>query len=75
VALFSIFMRVASPTVAATQFTASMAIMNLATSTGSWLAGPLGQAIDTPTAFLLAGCLQPLLAWLVPRDAANSASN
>jgi hypothetical protein len=52
-----------------------MAIMNLATSTGSWLAGPLGQAIDTPTAFLLAGCLQPLLAWLVPRDAANSASN
>ena len=72
VALFSIFMRVASPTVAATQFTASMAIMNLATSTGSWLAGPLGQAIDTPTAFLLAGCLQPALAWLIPAESSPS---
>lgn len=70
VALFSIFMRVASPTVAATQFTASMAIMNLATSLGSWLAGPLGDLIDAPTAFLLAGCVQPLLALLVPSDTA-----
>jgi hypothetical protein len=61
--------------VAATQFTASMAIMNLATSTGSWLAGPLGDFVATPTAFLIAGCLQPLLAWLVPRDAASAASN
>jgi PAT family beta-lactamase induction signal transducer AmpG len=75
VSLFSIFMRVASPAVAATQFTASMAIMNLATSTGSWLAGPIGDFVTTPTAFLIAGCLQPLLASLVPRDAANSASN
>jgi PAT family beta-lactamase induction signal transducer AmpG len=66
VALFSIFMRVASPAVAATQFTASMAIMNLATSIGSWLAGPLGEAFDTPTAFVIAGCLQPLLAFLLP---------
>jgi PAT family beta-lactamase induction signal transducer AmpG len=75
VSLFSIFMRVASPAVAATQFTASMAIMNLATSTGSWLAGPIGDFVTTPTAFLIAGCLQPLLAWLVPRDAASAASN
>jgi len=66
VALFSIFMRVASPAVAATQFTASMAIMNLATSFGSWLAGPLGEVIDTPTLFLVAGCVQPVLATLVP---------
>jgi hypothetical protein len=49
-----------------------MAIMNLATSTGSWLAGPLGQAIDTPTAFLLAGCLQPALAWLIPAESSPS---
>lgn len=68
VALFSIFMRVASPAVAATQFTASMAIMNLATSCGSWLAGPIGQVLDTPTAFLIAGCVQPFLACLVPRE-------
>ncbi len=66
VALFAIFMRVASPAVAATQFTASMAIMNLATSTGSWLAGPIGDRIDTPTAFILAGVLLPMIAWLVP---------
>lgn len=72
VALFSIFMRVASPAVAATQFTASMAIMNLATSTGSWLAGPLAALIDTPTVFLIAGCLQPALACLVPADAAHA---
>ena len=74
VSLFSIFMRVASPAVAATQFTASMAIMNLATSTGSWLAGSVGDFVTTPTAFLIAGCLQPLLGLLVPRDAAGSAS-
>jgi len=66
VSFFSIFMRVASPAIAATQFTASMAIMNLATSTGSWLAGPIGDAVDAPTAFLIAGCVQPLLGLLVP---------
>ena len=66
VAFFSIFMRVASPAVAATQFTASMAIMNLATSAGAWLAGPIGATLDTPTAFLIAGGVQPLLALLVP---------
>jgi MFS transporter, PAT family, beta-lactamase induction signal transducer AmpG len=66
VALFAIFMRVASPAVAATQFTASMAIMNLATSAGSALAGPLGQLIDVPTAFLIAGLLQPLAGFLLP---------
>ena len=66
VAFFAIFMRVASPAVAATQFTASMAIMNLATSAGSWLAGPIGGAVDTPTAFLIAGCVQPLLGLLAP---------
>jgi PAT family beta-lactamase induction signal transducer AmpG len=74
VSLFSIFMRVASPAVAATQFTASMAIMNLATSTGSWLAGPLGDLVSTPTAFLIAGCVQPLLGLLVPAGTTASAS-
>lgn len=68
VALFAIFMRVASPAVAATQFTASMALMNLATTTGSWLAGPVGTAWDTPTVFLIAGFLQPLAGFLLPPD-------
>jgi PAT family beta-lactamase induction signal transducer AmpG len=68
VSLFAIFMRVASPAVAATQFTASMALMNLATTVGSWLAGPVGAACDTATAFLVAGFLQPLVALLLPPD-------
>jgi len=66
VSLFAVFMRVASPAVAATQFTASMAIMNLATTAGSALAGPIGRLVDVPTAFLLAGLLQPLAGLLVP---------
>ena len=66
VALFAIFMRVASPAVAATQFTASMAIMNLATSAGSALAGPIARVVDVPTAFLVAGLLQPLAGLLLP---------
>ena len=73
VALFGIFMRVASPAVAATQFTASMALMNFATSCGSWLAGPLAAWCDTPTAFLVAGCLQPLGCLLLPRTEAAPA--
>jgi PAT family beta-lactamase induction signal transducer AmpG len=73
VALFAIFMRVASPAIAATQFTASMAIMNLATSLGSWLAGPIGRLIDVPTAFLIAGLLQPLAGLLLPRGDADHA--
>ena len=72
VSLFAIFMRVASPAVAATQFTASMAIMNLATTVGSWLAGPVGAACDAPTAFLLAGILQPFVGLLLPPDGESS---
>ena len=68
VSLFAIFMRVASPVVAATQFTASMALMNLATTAGSWLAGPIGGMFDAATAFLIAGFLQPLAGLLLPAD-------
>jgi len=66
VSLFALFMRVSTPAVAATQFTASMALMNLATSYGSWLAGPVSGWFDTPTTFLVAGLLQPLGALLLP---------
>jgi hypothetical protein len=52
-----------------------MAIMNLATSTGSWLAGSLGDLVDTPTAFLIAGCIQPLLGLLVPSGTAAGVSS
>jgi len=66
VSLFALFMRVSTPAVAATQFTASMALMNLATSYGSWLAGPASAWFDAPTAFLIAGILQPFGAILLP---------
>ena len=66
VSLFALFMRVSTPAVAATQFTASMALMNLATSYGSWLAGPVSGLLDAATAFLVAGLLQPLGALLLP---------
>jgi PAT family beta-lactamase induction signal transducer AmpG len=75
VAMFAIFMRVASPAVAATQFTASMALMNLATTAGSWLAGPIGAACDVPTAFLAAGLLQPLAGFLLPPDGPKKAAS
>ena len=71
VALFAIFMRVAAPHVAATQFTASMALMNLATTAGSWLAGPIGAAWDVPAVFLVAGLVQPLAGFLLPPDGEN----
>ena len=66
VSMFAIFMRVSTPAVAATQFTASMALMNLATSLGSWLAGPVGAWLDAPGGFLVAGLLQPFGALLLP---------
>jgi PAT family beta-lactamase induction signal transducer AmpG len=66
VSLFALFMRVSTPAVAATQFTASMALMNLATSYGSWLAGPVSAWFDAPTTFLVAGLLQPIGALLLP---------
>lgn len=66
VSLFALFMRVSTPAVAATQFTASMALMNLATSWGSWFAGPVSGFLDAPTTFLVAGLLQPLGAILLP---------
>jgi len=74
VAMFAIFMRVASPAVAATQFTASMALMNLATTAGAWLAGPIGTFCDVPTAFLAAGFLQPLAGFLLPPDRTEAAT-
>lgn len=66
VSLFALFMRVSTPAVAATQFTASMALMNLATSYGSWLAGPVSGLLDAASTFLVAGLLQPLGAILLP---------
>jgi predicted MFS family arabinose efflux permease len=47
--------------------------MNLATTAGSWLAGPVGAALDTPTVFLIAGFLQPLAGLLLPAEGDEAA--
>jgi len=41
VGLFSMYMTVSWPLVAGTQFTAYMAILNLSTTTGQWISGPV----------------------------------
>lgn len=40
---------------------------HLATSLGSALAGPIGRIIDAPTAFLIAGLVQPFAGLLLPK--------
>lgn len=58
VSLFTLFMTISWPRVAATQFTAYMALMNLGTTIGSYAAGSLGQAFSISEVFLLVGGLQ-----------------
>ena len=43
VGLFSMYMTVSWPVVAGTQFTAYMAVLNLSTTTGQWISGPVEQ--------------------------------
>ncbi|MDG2292563.1 MAG: MFS transporter [Phycisphaerales bacterium] len=64
-ALFSMYMTVSWPIVAGTQFTAYMAILNLSTTTGQWLAGPI-ESLGITTAFLLFGCFQIATVSLLP---------
>jgi PAT family beta-lactamase induction signal transducer AmpG len=64
-ALFSMYMTVSWPIVAGTQFTAYMAILNLSTTTGQWLAGPI-ESLGIVTAFVLFGCFQIATVSLLP---------
>ncbi len=71
VGLFAMFMAVSWPRVAATQFTAYMAMMNLSTTVGHWIAGPLDEALDYQGLYLAAALLQAtaplaLLWWIDP---------
>ena len=64
-ALFSMYMTVSWPVVAGTQFTAYMAILNLSTTTGQWLAGPI-ESIGIVTVFLIFGGFQIATVVLLP---------
>ena len=56
VSLFALFMGISWKLVAATQFTAYMALMNLSMFTGNKLAGPLEATLPSvPAAYLVSG--------------------
>ncbi len=66
VSLFALFMSVACPRVAATQFTAYMALLNLSTTIGLRLAGPFDEWLSVREIYLAAGGLQLLLVLVLP---------
>ncbi|MEY3023837.1 MAG: hypothetical protein RJA16_663, partial [Planctomycetota bacterium] len=59
-------MAVSWPRVAATQFTAYMALLNLSTTIGLKLAGPLDARLDFATIYLVAGVLQAAVIVVLP---------
>ena len=61
VSLFSLFMSISWPRVAATQFTTYMALMNLSTTIGSYTAGILSVRLSILEILIVAGILQALL--------------
>lgn len=58
VAMFAMFMGIAWPPVAATQFTAYMAMLNVSNGIGAKLAGSLEAAFDMRTLFVVLGAYQ-----------------
>ncbi len=68
--LFALFMSVSWPRVAATQFTAYMAMLNLSRTLGARLAGPLSLGLGVTGCYLSVGLFQiavvGLLVWLDP---------
>ena len=63
--LFALCMDLSLPAVAATQFTAYMALSNLSTMLGQFAGGQLGDRVSYPTLFVMAGLLQIAVAFLV----------
>ena len=61
VSLFSLFMGISWPKVAATQFTAYMALMNLSMTIGSYLAGAMDARLSIFQILIVAGGLQILM--------------
>jgi PAT family beta-lactamase induction signal transducer AmpG len=65
VTLFALFMGVCWSSVAATQFSAYMALLNVSGSVGSMLAGRVSQRSELIFAFAMLGCLQLAMIGLV----------
>lgn len=65
-ALFALLMGVSWPVVAASQFTAYMALLNLGRTLGARLAGPASELLPTPQVFLAFGGAQVALLLLLP---------
>jgi MFS transporter, PAT family, beta-lactamase induction signal transducer AmpG len=65
VSLFALFMGVCSTSVAATQFSAYMALLNVSGSVGSKLAGSIGTKSQLIFAFAMLGCFQLAMIALV----------
>ena len=61
VSLFSMFMTISWPRVAATQFTSYMALMNLSTTIGSYAAGRLSLNYSIAQLLIIAGILQVVM--------------
>ncbi|MCO4762164.1 MAG: MFS transporter [Myxococcales bacterium] len=66
VGLFALFMSISWPKVAATQFTAYMALLNLSTTIGHWLAGPIDEVLDFQGLYFVGGALQASMVLLLP---------
>ncbi len=68
-ALFALYMGVAWPRVAASQFTAYMALLNASRTLGAKLAGPLNEWLGTVGCYFVFGILQiAVVAWLIALD-------
>ncbi|MCO4771206.1 MAG: MFS transporter [Deltaproteobacteria bacterium] len=63
--LFALCMDLSLPAIAATQFTAYMALSNLSSSLGQMLGGQVGEMLSYPTLFAGAGVVQILVALLI----------
>lgn len=77
VAMFAFYMNLSWSQVAATQFTAYMAILNLSSTIGSFLAAKLTEQISVPGILILCAALQVLsvvpLIWIRGRRVINNA--
>ncbi|MCA9085860.1 MAG: MFS transporter [Planctomycetaceae bacterium] len=65
VSLFSLFMAISSPAIAATQFTAYMALMNLSTTIGNYAAATLSVHFSIGGILLITGAFQALTVYPV----------
>lgn len=65
VAMFAMFMGLAWPPVAATQFTVYMALLNVSNGVGASIAGPLKAAMEMPMLFVAFGVFQLLTLALI----------